>query len=56
MGYSYIAPLTITAYIYVKASRELQNQEDQPLGVAMFEPRTKEPCSRHNSSTSNDVT
>ncbi|KAK0090269.1 hypothetical protein PV326_004170 [Microctonus aethiopoides] len=50
---TYIAPLTITAYIYVKASRELQNQEE-PFPVTMFETRTKA-SSRHNSDTSNDV-
>ena len=51
----YIAPLTITAYVYVKSSRELQTQEG-PLAVAMFEARVKDSYSRHGSSTSNDAT
>ncbi|XP_012282999.1 prolactin-releasing peptide receptor [Orussus abietinus] len=49
---TYVAPLTITAYFYVKASRELQAQEG-PLVVAMFEARGRD--SRHGSRLSNDI-
>ncbi|XP_011302024.1 prolactin-releasing peptide receptor [Fopius arisanus] len=52
---TYIAPLTVTAYLYVKASRELQDQ-DEPMAVAMFEARAKNSYSRHDSNTSHDVT
>ncbi|XP_024945706.1 5-hydroxytryptamine receptor 1 isoform X3 [Cephus cinctus] len=52
---TYVAPLTITAYLYVKASRELQSQEG-PLAVAMFEARTGDVYSRHSSHASNDIT
>lgn len=53
--YRYVAPLTVTAYLYVKASRELQTQEG-PLAVAMFEARSRDSYSRHGSRASNDIT
>ncbi|XP_046745662.1 neuropeptide Y receptor type 2 [Diprion similis] len=52
---TYVAPLTITTYLYVKASRELQTQEG-PLAVAMYEARARDSYSRHGSRASTDIT
>ncbi|XP_034936648.1 uncharacterized protein [Chelonus insularis] len=52
---SYIAPLTIMAYFYVKASRELQNKEEPPP-VVIFGVRPKLTYSRQGSTASNDLT
>ncbi|XP_048505370.1 orexin/Hypocretin receptor type 1 [Athalia rosae] len=52
---TYVAPLAVTAYLYVKASRELQTQEG-PFAVAMFEARARDSYSRHGSRASNDIT
>ncbi|XP_066595655.1 prolactin-releasing peptide receptor [Prorops nasuta] len=52
---TYVAPLTITAYLYVKASRELQRQEGS-LSLPMYEARSTDSYSRHGSNVSNDVT
>ncbi|OXU27070.1 hypothetical protein TSAR_002729 [Trichomalopsis sarcophagae] len=53
---TYIAPLTITAYLYVKSGQELQRQEG-PLAVAVFESRAKDSASysRQGSNTSNEI-
>ncbi|CAD6216199.1 GSCOCG00004418001-RA-CDS [Cotesia congregata] len=51
---TYVAPLAITAYIYVKSSRELQNKEDPLSAVAIFESRRKG-SSRHDSDVSTDL-
>ncbi|XP_057334888.1 uncharacterized protein LOC130673720 isoform X4 [Microplitis mediator] len=48
---TYIAPLTVTAYIYVKSSRELQNKEDPSSTIAIFQARRKD-SSRHDSDVS----
>lgn len=47
--FRYVAPLSIMAYLYVKASRELQNVEE-PLAIGILDP------SRHENNADNDIT
>ncbi|XP_008560990.1 uncharacterized protein LOC103580861 isoform X1 [Microplitis demolitor] len=51
---TYVAPLTVTAYIYVKSSRELQNKEDPLSTIAIFQARRKG-SSRNDSDVSTNL-
>ena len=53
---SYIVPLSIIVYLYVKSSQELKSQEI-PLTLAIFKARSKNLTfrKRHGSNTSNNT-
>ena len=54
-SYRYVAPLSIMAYLYVKASRELQSAEG-PLAIGNLESSATDMLSRHGSNSGNEMT